>query len=760
MPRGSLSSCVSLIVSIPPHSAQILQTGLFSTAITSLIAVSLPDLKPNPQDISTFHLEKIHQLLANRYTPPASTLPTLARQSTFSPPKYAIWVNTLWCLSLVISLTCALLATLLQQWARRYIRITQPPRYSPHKRARIRAFFSDGVENLRLPTAVEALPTLLHLSLFLFFAGLLVYLFNINLTVFIVVACCVNLFATVYACITFMPIFRPDSPYYTPLSSSAWLLYGAISYAILQFLRVMPFVNATWKHFIDRKDRSYRWLSQGMEKMSEEIASNPSSEIDGRILKCTIDALDNDHELEQFFEGIPGFFSSKVVNNSEHILDGLQRWSFAATLSRFLDQTLASNLVTGSVKARRLITCLNAADATFSHLVRDNLRDILSERLHEVPQSIEMAHSLRIRGNNRDRETGLYAQSVVAVIVASVQERDDRWFALAMDQLGLSRSVLQDYVAHGDSVLLANLIHITRKILHTFEGDHYSAYISSRILPYVSKFVIQHTLPKLQRDFCALWNEVLQEASNSGSDSTPIYILRYIRHLYLALHQGTNAAPTVFSAMIADHDDILSHCSSYPECNIEGHRPTTSGEADQAPTATSLTFPHHLDPLTVITPTGPDLPSLPSPYRGRECHCHPTTLNITAATTTPVTTDTPTALSSANPSFTLAGPTCPPPPDFSPLLCRSSLQQAEVQPPPSIVIPPASSRSNPEPTLNSELTAGLHPSLYHSASRILSTSVHIPSTPMPALSPASPQRNSATSLSAAPSVALPDARVP
>src|SRR5216683_5039312 len=79
MPRGSLSSCVSLIVSIPPHSAQILQTGLFSTAITSLIAVSLPDLKPNPQDISTFHLEKIHQLLANRYTPPASTLPTLAR---------------------------------------------------------------------------------------------------------------------------------------------------------------------------------------------------------------------------------------------------------------------------------------------------------------------------------------------------------------------------------------------------------------------------------------------------------------------------------------------------------------------------------------------------------------------------------------------------------------------------------------------------------------------------------------------------------
>ena len=72
-----------------------------------------------------------------------------------------VWVNALWFLSLVISLTCALLATLLQQWARRYLKVTQP-RYSPHKRARIRAFFAEGVDKFLLPWAVEALPTLLH----------------------------------------------------------------------------------------------------------------------------------------------------------------------------------------------------------------------------------------------------------------------------------------------------------------------------------------------------------------------------------------------------------------------------------------------------------------------------------------------------------------------------------------------------------------------------------------------------------------------
>jgi hypothetical protein len=82
----------------------------------------------------------------------------------------AVWVNSLWFLSLVISLTCALLATFLQPWARRYMKVTQS-RYGLHKRARIRTFFAEGVDSLRLPWAVEALAALLHLSLSLLLSG-------------------------------------------------------------------------------------------------------------------------------------------------------------------------------------------------------------------------------------------------------------------------------------------------------------------------------------------------------------------------------------------------------------------------------------------------------------------------------------------------------------------------------------------------------------------------------------------------------------
>ncbi|KAH9057282.1 hypothetical protein EDB87DRAFT_1541592, partial [Lactarius vividus] len=190
-------------------------TGLFSAAVASLISVSIQDIRPNPQDTSNFYLANIYQTLKDpgsniSSSPPASPPP-------FYPPSFAVWVNALWFLSLVISITCALLATLLQQWARRYLKVTQP-RYSPHKRARIRTFFFEGVDKFLLPWAVEALPMLLHLSLFLFFAGISVFLWNVNLTIVKLVLSWIGICTSLYGCITFVPIFCHDSPYHTPLS--------------------------------------------------------------------------------------------------------------------------------------------------------------------------------------------------------------------------------------------------------------------------------------------------------------------------------------------------------------------------------------------------------------------------------------------------------------------------------------------------------------------------------------------------------------
>ncbi|KAN0137472.1 hypothetical protein V8E53_004917 [Lactarius tabidus] len=125
----------------------------------------------------------MRQLQTQIDSDPICLVPSLPPHPLFSPLAYAVWVNSLWFLSFTINITCALLSTLLRQWARRYLNVTQT-RYSLHKRARVRSFFAEGVENSLLPLEGETLPTLLHLSLFMFFTGLAVFLHHVNFIIF------------------------------------------------------------------------------------------------------------------------------------------------------------------------------------------------------------------------------------------------------------------------------------------------------------------------------------------------------------------------------------------------------------------------------------------------------------------------------------------------------------------------------------------------------------------------------------------------
>ncbi|KAI9433510.1 hypothetical protein H4582DRAFT_985075 [Lactarius indigo] len=207
-------------------------TGLFSAAVATFISVSIQDIRPNPQNTSTFYLSYIYQLLAD---PNRSNISLPSSPPPFSPPTYAVWVNSLWFLSLVISISCALLAALLRRWARRYIKVSQPC-FGADVRARIHAYFARGVEKSHLVQVAEACPTLLHISLFLFFAGL-VFLWNVDLTIFKLVLSWVGVCTTIYGYITFAQIFHHNSPYYTPLSSLAWSVGYGMPFSILWAIR-------------------------------------------------------------------------------------------------------------------------------------------------------------------------------------------------------------------------------------------------------------------------------------------------------------------------------------------------------------------------------------------------------------------------------------------------------------------------------------------------------------------------------------------
>ncbi|KAI0263810.1 hypothetical protein BC834DRAFT_827151, partial [Gloeopeniophorella convolvens] len=179
-------------------------TGLFSAAVATFLGNTYQGLQLNSQDASAFYLSRIYQQSAADNGSQVFVPPSISDPAVFSPSTSIIWVNALWFLSLVVSLTCALLATMLQQWARHYLSVTHT-RYQPHKQARIRSFYAGGVEKFRVSWAIDALPALLHLSVFLFYAGLSILLFTINLTIFKVVVSWVALCLSLYVVITILP---------------------------------------------------------------------------------------------------------------------------------------------------------------------------------------------------------------------------------------------------------------------------------------------------------------------------------------------------------------------------------------------------------------------------------------------------------------------------------------------------------------------------------------------------------------------------
>ncbi|KAF8258480.1 hypothetical protein EI94DRAFT_1551682, partial [Lactarius quietus] len=145
-------------------------TGLFSSIIATFISISLPGLSPDPNAPTVALLTQLVNI--------SSGVPVVPQNTPFTAPASIVRVNVMWLLSLILSLSCALLATLMQQWARRYMDYARHGG-APRKQARIRAYMFEGVTIFRMSQAVEAMPLLLHTSVFLFFAGLIEFLFTI-----------------------------------------------------------------------------------------------------------------------------------------------------------------------------------------------------------------------------------------------------------------------------------------------------------------------------------------------------------------------------------------------------------------------------------------------------------------------------------------------------------------------------------------------------------------------------------------------------
>ncbi|KAH7329767.1 hypothetical protein B0J17DRAFT_534024, partial [Rhizoctonia solani] len=166
------------------------------------IIESSKELRKDPPDAAVQALVLIPQILLTMTNNTHSLMnvthlqPNPGNSTTPLPPSdTTVLVNTLWYLSLILSVLTSFMAMLAKDWCHSFMAgRTGHPYLQTHRRQQKWMM----IEKWKMQELLIVLPSLIHLSLLLFTVGLCVYVWELNRTVAIPVVCVVALAASFY----------------------------------------------------------------------------------------------------------------------------------------------------------------------------------------------------------------------------------------------------------------------------------------------------------------------------------------------------------------------------------------------------------------------------------------------------------------------------------------------------------------------------------------------------------------------------------
>ncbi|KAJ7099833.1 hypothetical protein C8R44DRAFT_947265 [Mycena epipterygia] len=350
------------------------KAALFSAIVTAFIIESYKTLNSDSGNLTVHLLSQISQQLAAAANGSTFDIP---QSIPFTPPATSVVCNAFWFISLGLSLACALVATLVEQWAREFLHRTDM-RSAPLIRARMFSYLYCGLRRFRMHTVVEIIPLLLHASLLFFFGGLVAFLIPVNPAMTLIAAALLTIVAAVYVVLTLLPLRYLDCPYRTPLSVTFWQVLTTIK-------RIWPPLSETIRRVLNTPSCIWRRFDSngGMvvrqhphppgdtdDTMVEAIfraALDPRrrSETDYKALVWTMKSLADESELEPFVEAIPDLLwtpgGSRRHGYSMHILRLVRNPDIRLDnrIAALLDSCYTGILSADDSK-RRLIICYKA----------------------------------------------------------------------------------------------------------------------------------------------------------------------------------------------------------------------------------------------------------------------------------------------------------------------------------------------------------------------------------------------------------------
>ncbi|KIM20636.1 hypothetical protein M408DRAFT_128973 [Serendipita vermifera MAFF 305830] len=176
--------------------------GLFAAILTAFLMESSKNLKEDPQE----HLLK----------ETLDTLRNTSNPSTFEPEQSSLHINGLWFTSLVLSLISALGGVLAKGWLAKYNPVTRQVHANYACERHLRA---NRAREWQLAPLITAIPILIQVSLFLFFAGLIIQVRDRDIRIWSTIVLLVGLVTLLYIIGTILPWFSPACPFHTPASN-------------------------------------------------------------------------------------------------------------------------------------------------------------------------------------------------------------------------------------------------------------------------------------------------------------------------------------------------------------------------------------------------------------------------------------------------------------------------------------------------------------------------------------------------------------
>jgi hypothetical protein len=179
---------------------------LFAGILTAFIIESRKDLKEDPQE----------RLLKEVLSTLRGGQGSLSPFQPFQLEPASLHVNGLWFASLALVLVSALWGVLAKAWVAAYNPVSNKARTKDACERHLR--FIRAMQ-WKVELAVTSIPLFIQISLFLFFAGLIIQVLNYSIRISIPVIALFAISSILYILSTFMPRFFPAFPFNTPITN-------------------------------------------------------------------------------------------------------------------------------------------------------------------------------------------------------------------------------------------------------------------------------------------------------------------------------------------------------------------------------------------------------------------------------------------------------------------------------------------------------------------------------------------------------------